>query len=130
MRQKAHALQKVWDSGLGLSSWLSNLILEPEPENSALKSELRSVLARKNCSIVELGKSLCFLSKLTRTDVNYYEQAQGLALCPWLWEHFGPSYVATMLRAKLSPPIYASPPTISAVHALLTRHYQHPRCHC
>ncbi|KAI0690304.1 putative methyltransferase-domain-containing protein [Cytidiella melzeri] len=50
--------KKVWDSGLGLSAWLSSLVCKNGREESrdpSVHEQLRSVILSKKCDIIELG---------------------------------------------------------------------------
>ena len=55
-------MQKIWDSGLGLSAWLVELAARGLPApGSQLCQELYSLLfARERCEIVELGGLIAF----------------------------------------------------------------------
>ncbi|KAI0825552.1 putative methyltransferase-domain-containing protein [Irpex lacteus] len=48
--------KKVWDSGLGLSSWLSDIMCKPDgTETPSFQEDLRTMLTAKKCDIIELG---------------------------------------------------------------------------
>ncbi|EKM50155.1 uncharacterized protein PHACADRAFT_213908 [Phanerochaete carnosa HHB-10118-sp] len=48
--------KKVWDSGIGLSSWVTNLIQGAlDTSTTPLISELRTTLTAQECQLIELG---------------------------------------------------------------------------
>lgn len=60
MLAKVHESQKVWDSGIGLGSWVTGLIqAATDTSASPLVAELRTALIAQECKLVELGKQKC-----------------------------------------------------------------------
>lgn len=49
--------QKIWDSGIGLSSWLARLH-SGIGSNAALVSNVKNVLFASKCDILEIGDNL------------------------------------------------------------------------
>ncbi|KZW01321.1 hypothetical protein EXIGLDRAFT_638368 [Exidia glandulosa HHB12029] len=55
--------KKMWDSGLGLSSWLVNLLrMDPSVGEDALVGRVRECLNNTECHILELGTGTGFVS--------------------------------------------------------------------
>ncbi|KAI0083752.1 putative methyltransferase-domain-containing protein [Irpex rosettiformis] len=55
--------KKVWDSGLGLSSWLSEAVCTPDGnEIHPLRRDLCSTILSKKCDIIELGSGTGIVS--------------------------------------------------------------------
>lgn len=79
IRQRLNPLQKIWDSGIGLSAWLVELAARSSvPHQSTLCEELYTLLfARERCGIIELGGLVVFACE-KQTDPYLY-QVQELA---------------------------------------------------
>ncbi|KAH7100847.1 putative methyltransferase-domain-containing protein [Auriculariales sp. MPI-PUGE-AT-0066] len=70
--------KKMWDSGLGLSAWLSHLLQQPEPTEAA--SLLKTSLLTDGCRILELGTGTGFVGLMLHATLASRESVKSASI--------------------------------------------------